>query len=93
MPCSLEDLGIGVSTGKVVDFRTKSNLRHNAEEHTVPLIYPMHFNNGLIEYPVESKKKPNAIVLNEETEKLMVPNGTYILTKRLTSKRRKSVVS
>ncbi|EAN9690125.1 modification methylase [Salmonella enterica] len=89
MPCSLEDLGIGVSTGKVVDFRTKSNLRHNPEEHTVPLIYPMHFNNGLIEYPVESKKKPNAIVLNEETEKLMVPNGTYILTKRLTSKEEK----
>lgn len=89
MPCSLQDLGIGVSTGKVVDFRTKPNLRHNPGEHTVPLIYPMHFNNGLIEYPVESKKKPNAIVLNEETEKLMVPNGTYILIKRLTSKEEK----
>ncbi|WNJ95421.1 Eco57I restriction-modification methylase domain-containing protein [Vibrio ruber] len=86
MPCSLVDLGIEVSTGKVVDFRTKKNLRHNPEEETVPLIYPMHFNNYLIEYPVKSKKKPNAIVLNEETMKLMVPNGTYVLTKRLTSK-------
>ncbi|CAI0802931.1 Eco57I restriction-modification methylase domain-containing protein [Serratia fonticola] len=89
MPCSLEDLGIKASTGKVVDFRTKQNLRHTPDTHTVPLIYPMHFNNGLIEYPVESKKKPNAIVLNEETEKLMVPNGTYILIKRLTSKEEK----
>lgn len=89
MPCSLDDLGIKVSTGKVVDFRTKPNLRNNPEENTVPLIYPMHFNNGLIEYPVISKKKPNAIVLNEETEKLMVPNGTYILIKRLTSKEEK----
>jgi len=89
MPCSLDDLGIEVSTGKVVDFRTKQNLRDNPEENTVPLIYPMHFNNGLIEYPVISKKKPNAIVLNEETEKLMVPNGTYILIKRLTSKEEK----
>lgn len=89
MPCSLADLGIEVSTGKAVDFRTKQNLRDNPEENTVPLIYPMHFNNGLIEYPVISKKKPNAIVLNKETEKLLVPNGTYILIKRLTSKEEK----
>ncbi|CDT81402.1 Modification methylase PstI [Vibrio coralliirubri] len=86
MPCSLIDLGIEASTGKVVDFRTKSNLRHDPSEDTVPLIYPMHFNNCLIEYPIESKKKPNAIVLNDETIKQMVPNGTYVLTKRLTSK-------
>lgn len=47
MPCSLVDLSIEVSTGKVVDFRTKSNLRHDSAEDTVPLIYPMHFNNGI----------------------------------------------
>lgn len=86
MPCSLVDLGIEASTGKVVDFRTKPNLRHDPEEGTVPLIYPMHFNNCMIEYPVESKKKPNAIALNEDTMKQMVPSGTYVLTKRLTSK-------
>lgn len=86
MPCSLVDLGIEASTGKVVDFRTKPNLRHDPAEDTVPLIYPMHFNNCMIEYPVESKKKPNAIALNDETIKQMVPNGTYVLTKRLTSK-------
>ncbi|WP_257878297.1 Eco57I restriction-modification methylase domain-containing protein [Vibrio parahaemolyticus] len=86
MPCSLADLGIEASTGKVVDFRTKPNLRHDPAKDTVPLIYPMHFNKCMIEYPVESKKKPNAIVLNEETMKQMVPNGTYVLTKRLTSK-------
>tara|TARA_R110001583_G_scaffold76235_1_gene208927 strand:+ start:15716 stop:17236 length:1521 start_codon:yes stop_codon:yes gene_type:complete len=86
MSCSLEELGIEASTGKVVDFRTRSNLRHDPEEGTVPLIYPMHFNDCLIEYPVLSKKKPNAIVLNDETVKQMVPNGTYVLTKRLTSK-------
>ncbi|EGQ9057468.1 modification methylase [Vibrio parahaemolyticus] len=86
MPCSLVDLGIEASTGKVVDFRTKPNLRHDPAEDTVPLIYPMHFNNCMIEYPVESKKKPNAIALNDETMKQMVPNGTYVLTKRLTSK-------
>jgi len=86
MPCSLVDLGISASTGKVVDFRTRSNLRHDPEDGTVPLIYPMHFNNCMIEYPVESKKKPNAILLNDDTQKLLVPNGIYVLTKRLSSK-------
>lgn len=86
MPCSLDELGVTASTGKVVDFRTKPNLRHYPSSGTVPLIYPMHFKNGLIEYPVESKKKPNALELNSDTQRQLVPNGTYVLTKRLTSK-------
>ncbi|EKN5122624.1 TPA: Eco57I restriction-modification methylase domain-containing protein [Yersinia enterocolitica] len=89
LPCSLEDLGIEVSTGKVVDFRTKENLRDVPGKDTVPLIHPMHFDNGLIKYPILHKKKSNAIVLNEVTRKMMVPNGTYILIKRLTSKEEK----
>ncbi|RUO46271.1 Eco57I restriction-modification methylase domain-containing protein [Pseudidiomarina donghaiensis] len=51
MPCSLEELGVTASTGKVVDFRTKPNLRRDPSSDTVPLVYPMHFKNGLIEYP------------------------------------------
>lgn len=86
MPCSLVDLGIEASTGKVVDFRTKENLSHNPTTDTVPLIYPMHFDNGLISWPVESKKKPNALLNNDTTKKQLVPNGTYVLTKRLTAK-------
>ncbi|EFQ7416143.1 modification methylase [Salmonella enterica] len=89
LPCSLEDLGIEVSTGKVVDFRTRENLRDIPGKDTVPLIHPMHFDNGLIKYPILNKKKSNAIVLNDLTKKMMVPNGTYILIKRLTSKEEK----
>ncbi|WP_421295839.1 Eco57I restriction-modification methylase domain-containing protein [Aeromonas sp. 604534] len=86
MPCSLDDLDIQVSTGKVVDFRTKENLRMELDSGSVPLIYPMHFNNSEIEFPVSGSKKPNAIALNDTTMSLMVPNGTYVLTKRLTAK-------
>ncbi len=86
MPCSLDDLDIQVSTGKVVDFRTKENLRMELDSGSVPLIYPMHFNNSEIEFPISGSKKPNAIALNDTTMSLMVPNGTYVLTKRLTAK-------
>ncbi len=86
MPCSLEDLGINASTGKVVDFRTKENLREQPDENSVPLIFPVHFNDGGIDWPLENIKKPNALARNEKTKKQLVPNGHYVLTKRLSAK-------
>ncbi|MEO8342736.1 MAG: SAM-dependent methyltransferase, partial [Gallionella sp.] len=46
---SLEELGIQVSTGPVVDFRLKNHLRNVPELGTVPLLYPVHFNGLNIE--------------------------------------------
>lgn len=86
MPCSLYDLGIQASTGKVVDFRTKPNLRQKPEEGSVPLIFPVHFNNGRICWPLENIKKPNALARNIDTEKQLIPNGNYVLVKRLSAK-------
>ena len=53
---SLSDLGLNVSTGRVVDFRSKSSLRadavgNNEAEAVAPLIYPLHFQDGVIEWP------------------------------------------
>lgn len=89
LPCSLEDLGIQASTGRVVDFRTRENLVQDTCEHSVPLIFPQHLQNGGVQWPVEDSKKPNSLLNNESTEKLMVPNGTYVLTRRLTAKEEK----
>ncbi|MGR5450124.1 Eco57I restriction-modification methylase domain-containing protein [Vibrio sp. PNB22_3_1] len=87
MPCSLDELGINASTGKVVDFRTKPNLRKQPEDGAVPLIFPVHFTNGAIEWPIaDIKKKHNALARNDDTEKQLVPNGHYVLTKRLSAK-------
>lgn len=89
LPCSLEDLGIQVSTGKVVDFRTKENLSIEFVDGSVPLIYPQHLQKCSIEWPLENAKKPNALLNNESTTNLMVKNGTYVLTRRLTAKEEK----
>ncbi|MEH2067822.1 MAG: BsuBI/PstI family type II restriction endonuclease [Nostoc sp.] len=86
--CTLEDLGLTVSTGRVVDFRAKDYLRNNLEKNTVPLIYPVNFSNGYIEHP-KITKKPQAILHVEETEKLLVPNEHYVLCKRFSSKEEK----
>lgn len=89
LPCSLEDLGIQASTGKVVDFRTRENLCTNFVDGSVPLIFPQHLQKCAIEWPVENAKKPNALLNNEKTTNLMVQNGTYVLTRRLTAKEEK----
>jgi adenine-specific DNA-methyltransferase len=83
---SLAELGMEVSTGRVVDFRARQYLRRLPEEGTVPLVYPCHFRHGFVRWPVESKKKPNAIVSSEKTRNLMVAAGHYVLTKRFSAK-------
>ena len=83
---TLQDLGLTVSTGRVVDFRVKEYLKPQPSKKTVPLIYPHHFNGGGIHWPHSTHRKANAIVRCLETEDLMVPKGTYVLVKRFTSK-------
>lgn len=82
---SLKEIGIDASTGPVVDFRLKSHLRQEPAADTVPLLYPQHFKTGALTYPVASKK-PNAIVVNDETRKWLYPSGCFVVTKRFTSK-------
>ncbi len=83
---SLGDLGLSVSTGRVVDFRAREHLRQTPQPGTVPLIYPCHFSDGFIKRSVEAGRKPNAIRLTAETSTLFVESGFYVLTKRFSSK-------
>ncbi|MHB0974784.1 MAG: Eco57I restriction-modification methylase domain-containing protein [Acidobacteriaceae bacterium] len=86
---SLADLGVEVSTGPVVDFRAKDDLRDLPEPGCVPLLYPTHFSGQAIEWPKVGAKKPNAIRLNPETKKSLFPNGHYAVVRRFSSKEEK----
>lgn len=91
----LDEIGIEVSTGPVVDFRLKKYLRATPENNTVPLIYPGHFSGRDIKWPKIGAKKPNAIVMCDETERWLYPNGFYVVVRRFSSKeeRRRIVAS
>jgi len=91
---SLKDLGIGVSTGPVVDFRATDHLRKDPGRDTVPLLYAQHFDHHQTVWPVEGKK-PNAIARHPDTEKSLWPCGTYVVVRRFSSKeeRRRVVAS
>ena len=94
LPMMLPDLGLEVSTGRVVDFRALDYLRKDPESGTAPLIYPLHLSSGRVVWPKPGSKKPNALVLNAETRSLFVPNENYVLIKRFSSKEeRKRVVA
>lgn len=83
---TLADLGLTVSTGRVVDFRAEAYLRDKPSDDTAPLIYPIHLRHGRVAWPKPGNRKPNALVLVPETESLLVPAGHYVLVKRFSAK-------
>lgn len=81
----LEEINIQVSTGPVVDFRLKDDLRKDFEENTAPLIYPIHLNR-IVKWPKKSKK-PNAIAISKQSKTwLWVNTGYFVIVKRFSSK-------
>lgn len=86
LPCTLDALGLTVSTGRVVDFRARELLSADPSKDTVPLIYPGHFEKGRIAWPKVGGKKPNAIAAKASRESLLVPGGVYVLVKRFSAK-------
>jgi tRNA1(Val) A37 N6-methylase TrmN6 len=81
-----DELGIGVSTGPVVDFRLIEYIREKPDKSTVPLLYPGHFSDQVTHWPKEGIKRGNAIQLNEETRRWLYPNGFYTVVRRFSSK-------
>jgi adenine-specific DNA-methyltransferase len=85
MPCALSELGCNVSTGRVVDFRAKEQLRMAPGKGTVPLIYPQNLRAGTIVWPIITRK-PQALCLNAVTTNLLLPNAHYVVVKRFSAK-------
>jgi len=87
---SLADLGLAVSTGRVVDFRLREHLRHQPDGDAVPLVYPANIVGNAILHPRLSIKKPQWFWGAESLRsKVLVPAGTYVLVKRFSAKEEK----
>lgn len=83
---TLVTLGVGVSTGKVVDFRSRECLHENRVEHGLPLIYPGNVRDGLIIWPREIRKPQWFLPVVPKDESLLVPAGWYCVVKRFSAK-------
>ncbi|MGD8150294.1 Eco57I restriction-modification methylase domain-containing protein [Ornithinimicrobium sp. Y1694] len=84
---TLAELGLTVSTGRVVDFRCRPYLSDDPNEPgTVPLIYPGNVRGGGVEWPREIRKAQAYRVAEEAARRWLLPAGNYALTKRFSAK-------
>jgi adenine-specific DNA-methyltransferase len=83
---TLPDLGLTVSTGRVVDFRAKEYILEMPGKGTAPLIWPTHFQAGYIAWPKPDSRKQNAIAMAEKIRDQLVPNENYVLVRRFSAK-------
>jgi adenine-specific DNA-methyltransferase len=83
---TLSDLGLTVSTGRVVDFRARHALRADPELGAVPLIWAEHLVDGSVVWPLPEGRKPQAFAVTDDVADQVVPAGTYVLVKRFSSK-------
>jgi len=86
---TVQDLGIQVSTGRVVDFRVAEFLAAEPGDGRIPLIYPYNLRDGLVRWGNGNSRKPKVILETAATHSLLLPRGAYVLVKRFTAKEEK----
>lgn len=85
LPTTPADLGVTISTGRVVDFRSRENL---LPESTTgyPMVYPANVRGGFVEHPRPNSKPQWFNAVKPGDLNWLVPAGTYLLVKRFSSK-------
>lgn len=94
-PCSLADLGVQVSTGRVVDFRSRHALSAVEQPGAAPLIYPGNLRDGGVVWPREIRKPQWFQPADDRDRGMLLPEGWYTVVKRFSAKeeRRRIVAS
>ena len=84
---TLDDLGLSVSTGRVVDFRCRQWLSDEPhEEGNVPLVYPGNVRGGGVDWPRHIGKPQSFRAKDMAARKWIVPAGNYTVIKRFSAK-------
>mgnify|MGYP003081944562 FL=1 len=86
---TLADLGLTVSTGRVVDFRSRDMLHFEPVAGAVPMVNASHLRGGVIRHPIGARKPEWFHSDPKSMAKLVVPGGAYVLIKRFSAKEEK----
>ena len=86
LPNTLAELGVSVSTGRVVGFRVKERLHTEARPGDAPLIFPGRIPDGFVSWPNSSGQKPNGLAVSGPNDELLLPSGWYVLINRFSAK-------
>ena len=82
----LSDLGLSVSTGRVVGFRAKDRLQADARIGDAPMILPRHCKSGFVDWPQDAAAAPNGLAVSGPDDDLTLPSGWYVLVNRFSAK-------
>nr|WP_321496610.1 Eco57I restriction-modification methylase domain-containing protein [uncultured Methanolobus sp.] len=89
-PNTLKDLGLDISTGPVVPFRTKEYLCDCSDApNEAPLLWIHNLVGFDVKWPVFKKNKEKCIEINPKSEKILLSVKNYVLLKRVSSKEQK----
>lgn len=85
---TVESVGLCPSTGKVVDFRSRSYIAREkpSERPSVPLVYVGNFPHGQLEHPLSFGKGQWFCLDDEWAAKQVCQPGAYVLVKRFSAK-------
>lgn len=88
---TLEDLGLRVSTGPIVDFRSKDKIKRSDSGEEVPLLYPAHMSDSGTRFPIDGFGKIGQFYrAKPDDDKDVFPlNGCYVIIRRFSSKEEK----
>ncbi|WP_239396842.1 Eco57I restriction-modification methylase domain-containing protein [Frankia sp. CiP3] len=86
LPHTLASLGVAVSTGRVVDFRSRACLHDEEVDGGMPLVYPGNVRDGLVSWPREMRKPQWFAPITEKDDRMLVPEGWYCVVKRFSAK-------
>jgi len=87
---TLQDIGLNISTGPIVDFRKVESLQETiSDEFSVPLLWMQNLIDGKIVWPNEKNHNNQAIEINKKTINTLLPIKNYVLLRRVTSKEQK----
>lgn len=82
----LEDFGITISTGPVVDFRTKENIVLEANNNFRPYYRLNNVTQMELNWPLEDLNKEQFIIQNDATKSILRPSSNYIFLRRQSAK-------
>lgn len=87
---TLQDLGLNISTGPIVDFRNKESITSGIiNKKYVPLLLMQNLGDEEIIWPYSESANKQGIEINEKTKKYLLPIKNYVILRRMTSKEQK----
>jgi adenine-specific DNA-methyltransferase len=92
-PDRLRTLGLEISTGPVVPFRTTALVNDGDHVPTAPLLWVQHVQRMSVTWPIMHLDKPQWIRVQPESHRLLLPNKTYVLIRRFSPKEENSRIT